>query len=64
MSINRYRQNSMKNKMKGGNVMNNNMLLRMEDLVNNPTPRVPVCLCLDVSGSMSGSAIDELNQGV
>ena len=44
--------------------MNNNMLLRMEDLVNNPTPRVPVCLCLDVSGSMSGSAIDELNQGV
>ena len=41
-----------------------NMLLRMEDLVNNPTPRVPVCLCLDVSGSMSGPPIDELNQGV
>ena len=36
----------------------------MEDLVNNPTPRVPVCLCLDVSGSMSGPPIDELNQGV
>ena len=32
--------------------MNNNMLLRIEDLVNNPTPRVPICLCLDTSGSM------------
>ena len=41
-----------------------NMLLRMEDLVNNPTPRVPVCLCLDVSGSMMGNPIDELNRGV
>lgn len=54
-------------------------LLRLEDLVNNPTARVPVCLCLDTSGSMgsggsflgglfggkSGSApIDELNEGV
>ena len=29
-----------------------NNLLRIEDLVNNPTPRVPVCLCLDISGSM------------
>lgn len=27
-------------------------LLRLEDLVNNPTPRVPICLCLDTSGSM------------
>ena len=27
-------------------------LLRVEDLVNNPTPRVPICLCLDTSGSM------------
>lgn len=44
--------------------MTNNMLLRMEDLVNNPTPRVPVCLCLDVSGSMDGTPINELNQGV
>lgn len=32
--------------------MNNNTLLRIEDLVNNPTPRVPICLCLDTSGSM------------
>ncbi len=32
--------------------MGNNMLFRMEDLVTNPTPRVPICLCLDTSGSM------------
>lgn len=43
---------------------NNNLLLRQEDLVNNPTARVPVCLCLDTSGSMNGSPIDELNEGV
>lgn len=57
----------------------NGKLLSLEDLVNNPTARVPVCLCLDTSGSMgskggffsglfggnSGSApIDELNEGV
>ncbi|MEE3423031.1 MAG: VWA domain-containing protein [Succinimonas sp.] len=39
-------------------------LLRNEDLVNNPTPRVAVCLCLDVSGSMMGAPINELNRGV
>lgn len=32
--------------------MNDNSILRIEDLVNNPTPRVPICLCLDASGSM------------
>ena len=32
--------------------MNNNTLLRVQDLVENPTPRVPICLCLDTSGSM------------
>lgn len=32
-------------------------LVRLEDLVNNPTARVPVCLCLDTSGSM-GQVID------
>ena len=32
--------------------MDNNMLLRVQDLVENPTPRVPICLCLDTSGSM------------
>ena len=29
-----------------------NDLLRQQDLETNPTPRVPICLCLDVSGSM------------
>ena len=41
-----------------------NEILRREDLVNNPTARVPVCLCLDISGSMQGKPIDELNEGV
>jgi uncharacterized protein YegL len=40
------------------------MKLRMDELVNNPTARVPVCLCLDTSSSMSGNPIEELNQGV
>lgn len=31
--------------------MNNN-IVNLNDLENNPTPRVPVCLCLDTSGSM------------
>lgn len=38
--------------------------LRNQDLINNPTPRVAICLCLDVSGSMHGDAIRELNKGV
>lgn len=29
-----------------------NDLLRKQDLATNPTQRVPICLCLDVSGSM------------
>ena len=44
--------------------MADEMKLRMEELVSNPTARVPVCLCLDTSGSMSGEPIDELNNGV
>lgn len=44
--------------------MINKAILRKEDLTNNPTARVPVCLCLDVSGSMAGSPIEELNKGV
>ena len=44
--------------------MDNNLLVRIEDLVNNPTARVPVCLCLDTSGSMDGQPINELNEGV
>jgi uncharacterized protein YegL len=38
--------------------------LREQDLISNPTTRVPVCLCLDVSGSMQGSPIQELTKGV
>ena len=40
------------------------MVLRQQDLVSNPTTRLPVCLCLDVSYSMSGSPIRELYKGV
>jgi uncharacterized protein YegL len=41
-----------------------NNFLKNADLVNNPTARVPVCLCLDTSGSMEGAPINELNEGV
>ena len=44
--------------------MKDDLLVRLEDLVNNPTARVPVCLCLDTSGSMEGRPIEELNEGV
>lgn len=39
-------------------------LLGFDDLVDNPTPRVPVSLCLDCSGSMRNDPIKELNEGV
>lgn len=45
-------------------MFNDNLLFRVEDLVNNPTARVPVCLCLDTSGSMEGTPINELKAGV
>lgn len=38
--------------------------MSLNDLAQNPTPRVPVCLCLDTSGSMIGSPISELNEGI
>lgn len=41
-----------------------NGIIGKEDLVDNPTARVPVCLCLDVSYSMEGLPINELNKGV
>lgn len=43
---------------------NDQMTVRTEDLLLNPTNRVPIGLCLDVSGSMAGSPMDELNEGV
>ncbi len=45
-------------------MLNDDYIMRKEDLVNNPTTRLPVCFCLDVSGSMSGEPIEELNRGV
>jgi uncharacterized protein YegL len=54
----------------------NTFNIREDDLVNNPSARLPICLCLDVSPSMSGNPlwgapagtdgvpIDELNEGV
>lgn len=35
-----------------------------DDLVDNPTSRVPVSLCIDTSTSMAGSPIEELVRGV
>lgn len=34
------------------------------DLAVNPAPRVPICLCLDTSGSMEGDRCEELTKGV
>ena len=44
--------------------MNRELTLRTEDLIENPTPRVPVVLCLDTSWSMEGEPIKELSEGV
>lgn len=44
--------------------MSEELKLRREELVENPTARVPVCLCLDTSSSMGGEPIEELNRGV
>ena len=43
--------------------MANNLMLREQDLVNNPTPRVPICLCLDTSGSMGAVEGDCVETG-
>lgn len=34
------------------------------DLIDNPTPRVAVALCIDTSGSMAGDKIRELVEGI
>ena len=44
--------------------MANELVLDTEDLIENPTPRVPIVLCLDTSTSMSGDPIRELSDGV
>ncbi|SFJ42884.1 vWA domain-containing protein [Thermoflavimicrobium dichotomicum] len=40
------------------------LFLQHKELIENPTARVPICLVLDRSGSMSGEPIAELNKGV
>lgn len=44
--------------------MANEIVLSRKDLIENPTPRVPVMLCLDTSASMTGDPIMELAKGV
>lgn len=44
--------------------MHEEFILRQQELVENPTARIPICLVLDVSGSMAGPPIDELQAGV
>lgn len=39
-------------------------LIRKEDLIDNPSARLPICLVLDTSGSMAGTPINELQEGV
>jgi uncharacterized protein YegL len=40
------------------------LILAQEELIENPDPRIPVCLVLDVSSSMDGMPIQELQRGV
>ena len=42
----------------------NELVIAEADLIENPTPRVPIVLCLDTSGSMWGQPIEELSDGV
>lgn len=44
--------------------MANDIVITGDDLADNPTARVPVCLVLDRSPSMNGAPIDALNEGV
>lgn len=42
----------------------NELAINETDLFENPTPRVPIVLCLDTSWSMSGLPIEKLAEGV
>ena len=44
--------------------MNINRLFNEDNFLDNPTPRVPIILCLDVSGSMGGRPVEEMNEGI
>ena len=39
-------------------------VLAQEELMENPDPRIPICLVLDVSASMRGEPIAELQRGI
>jgi|Deesub1362B_J571_1020462.scaffolds.fasta_scaffold00101_89 uncharacterized protein YegL len=39
-------------------------VMSVEEFASNPTPRLPVALVLDTSGSMQGEPIQELNDGL
>ena len=46
-------------------VEKNNSYIGDDDLITNTSSRLPVCLCLDISGSMKkNDAISALNEGV
>ena len=55
-----------KNKKSVENVQfDSSLVIDEDDLINNPTPRLPICLALDTSGSMSvDNKIGKLNEGV
>jgi uncharacterized protein YegL len=42
----------------------NHMLVRIQELIANPSSRVPIVLCLDASSSMTGAPMTELNEGL
>ena len=42
----------------------NELTISDAELADNPTARVPICVLLDVSSSMSGDPIRELNEGI
>lgn len=44
--------------------MADDLQLRLDELTDNPTARVPVCLALDISGSMVGPKMVELNAAI
>ncbi|MCC8998169.1 MAG: VWA domain-containing protein [Candidatus Contendobacter sp.] len=44
--------------------MNDDLEIKIHELTENPSARVSISLCLDVSGSMGGEPIRELNEGI
>lgn len=44
--------------------MRNHLSIQLSELLSNPSPRTPIALCLDTSGSMAGQKHLELNRGI